>query len=67
MLELDEITRNISEYKNRIDDLSKTLKVDELNSELAGLENKMNDPAFGMIKTSHQKLQHVSHKLKRLL
>ena len=67
MLELDEITRNISEYKNRIDDLSKTLKVDELNSELAGLENKMNDPAFWNDKDESSKTSARVSQIKKTL
>ena len=67
MLELDEITRSISEYKNRIDDLSKTLKVDELNSELAGLESKMNDPAFWNDKEESSKTSARVSQIKRTL
>ena len=67
MLELDEIIRNISEYKNRIDDLSKTLKVDELNSELAGLESKMNDPAFWNDKEESSKTSARVSQIKKTL
>ena len=67
MLELDEITRNITEYKNRIDDLSKTLKVDELNSELAGLESKMNDPAFWNDKDESSKTSARVSQIKKTL
>ena len=67
MLELDEITRNINEYKNRIDDLSKTLKVNELNSELAGLESKMNDPAFWNDKDESSKTSARVSQIKRTL
>ncbi len=67
MLELDEITRSISEYKNRINDLSKTLKVNELNSELAGLESKMNDSAFWNDKDESSKTSARVSQIKRTL